>query len=252
MYVHTSALHVRPCAHWQDLDGAHLVEVVRSATVTGQSMNAGHTPQPINAGHTHLPTECGSTVDKSAELAGLVLEGGQVRYLEHRHLRYLYRPSVGKFVLLRGLDVGYAPSVLHEMNTGLRCDYHSIRSAYCSTCVILCVVMLSRVHCIYMYMYVVYTRAACYGVNSINVPVKPYHVLLVEEVLHPFFIFQLLSVAFWMADAYYYYSGTVHTLPTLPPSSLPPCCSSLSPLQLLSIALLLQLQYSSSQQCRWR
>ena len=38
-------------------------------------------------------------------------------------------------------------------------------------------------------------------------PVKPYHVLLVEEVLHPFFIFQLLSVAFWMADTYYYYSG---------------------------------------------
>ena len=45
---------------------------------------------------------------------------------------------------------------------------------------------------------------------------KPYHVLLVEEVLHPFYIFQLLAVAFWMADNYYYYSGMYMYVPLSP------------------------------------
>ena len=46
-----------------------------------------------------------------------------------------------------------------------------------------------------------------YGDNIIDVPVKPYHVLFVDEVLHPFYIFQILAVIFWVADVYYYYSG---------------------------------------------
>ena len=36
-------------------------------------------------------------------------------------------------------------------------------------------------------------RLAQYGANSIDVPVKSYHVLLIEEVLHPFYIFQVCS-----------------------------------------------------------
>ena len=36
-------------------------------------------------------------------------------------------------------------------------------------------------------------RLAQYGANSIDVPVKSYHVLLIEEILHPFYIFQVRS-----------------------------------------------------------
>lgn len=36
-----------------------------------------------------------------------------------------------------------------------------------------------------------YERQQRYGSNDINVPVKPYHVLFIEEVLHPFYIFQV-------------------------------------------------------------
>lgn len=36
-------------------------------------------------------------------------------------------------------------------------------------------------------------RLAQYGANSIDVPVKSYHVLLIEEVLHPFYIFQVCT-----------------------------------------------------------
>ena len=50
-------------------------------------------------------------------------------------------------------------------------------------------------------------RLLRYGPNSLDVPVKPYHVLLIEEVLHPFYIFEVLTVIFWMMDDYYYYAG---------------------------------------------
>ena len=52
-------------------------------------------------------------------------------------------------------------------------------------------------------------RLCLYGPNSINVPVKPYHVLFIEEVLHPFYIFQLLSISLWMYEHYYSYAGII-------------------------------------------
>lgn len=64
---------------------------------------------------------------KSKELSSVLLEGGVIRYLEHRHLRYLYRPAMGKFVLLRGLDAGHTPSDLHQMKGGLLSDDHTLR-----------------------------------------------------------------------------------------------------------------------------
>ena len=77
-----------------------------------------HTHQPIRIGHTHPATEW----------AGLA-EGCVVRYLQHRHLRYLFSPAVGKFVLLRGLDSGHASSDLHLMKEGLSSEEHATRSA---------------------------------------------------------------------------------------------------------------------------
>jgi predicted P-type ATPase len=143
----------------KDLNGNKCVEVVKTVTLPG------HTHQPIRIGHTFV---------------GLkeVWSGGVVRYMVHRHLRYLYQPSVGKFVLLRGLDGGHTSSALHGMRGGLSLEQHS-------------------------------QRVCLYGENSIDVPVKPYHVLLVEEVLHPFYIFQLVSVVFWIVEQYYYYAGAV-------------------------------------------
>uniref|UniRef100_A0A3B3ZS56 Cation-transporting P-type ATPase N-terminal domain-containing protein n=1 Tax=Periophthalmus magnuspinnatus TaxID=409849 RepID=A0A3B3ZS56_9GOBI len=45
-----------------------------------------------------------------------------------------------------------------------------------------------------------------YGSNLIDVPVKSYIQLLFEEVLNPFYIFQLASIILWMSDHYYYYA----------------------------------------------
>jgi len=47
------------------------------------------------------------------------------------------------------------------------------------------------------------------GCNLVKVPVKPYLVLLVEEVLNPFYVFQVWSVTIWMLDDYVYYAMCV-------------------------------------------
>ncbi|XP_056279405.1 cation-transporting ATPase 13A2 isoform X2 [Pseudoliparis swirei] len=49
-------------------------------------------------------------------------------------------------------------------------------------------------------------RRRMYGPNLIDVPVKPYAKLLFEEVLNPFYVFQVFSIALWMADDYYFYA----------------------------------------------
>ncbi|MBN3324731.1 AT132 ATPase, partial [Atractosteus spatula] len=49
-------------------------------------------------------------------------------------------------------------------------------------------------------------RRKVYGQNLIDVPVKSYLRLLLEEVLNPFYIFQIFSVVLWISDNYYYYA----------------------------------------------
>ncbi|XP_070695999.1 polyamine-transporting ATPase 13A2 [Pempheris klunzingeri] len=49
------------------------------------------------------------------------------------------------------------------------------------------------------------SRRRIYGPNLIDVPVKPYMKLLFEEVLNPFYVFQLFSITLWMIDNYYFY-----------------------------------------------
>ncbi|ODN02682.1 putative cation-transporting ATPase 13A3 [Orchesella cincta] len=48
-----------------------------------------------------------------------------------------------------------------------------------------------------------------YGFNEIYVEVKGYLKLLVDEVLNPFYIFQVFSIILWSADEYYYYGACV-------------------------------------------
>ncbi|XP_064156772.1 cation-transporting ATPase 13A2 isoform X2 [Anguilla rostrata] len=52
-------------------------------------------------------------------------------------------------------------------------------------------------------------RRTVYGENLIDVPVKSYMRLLFEEVLNPFYVFQVLSIILWMTDHYYYYAGCI-------------------------------------------
>ncbi|XP_038629076.1 cation-transporting ATPase 13A2 isoform X2 [Scyliorhinus canicula] len=50
------------------------------------------------------------------------------------------------------------------------------------------------------------TKRRVYGLNVIDVPVKTYLRLLIEEVLNPFYIFQIFSIILWITERYYYYA----------------------------------------------
>ncbi|KFP22334.1 putative cation-transporting ATPase 13A2, partial [Egretta garzetta] len=58
-------------------------------------------------------------------------------------------------------------------------------------------------------------RRKIYGPNVIEVPVKSYARLLVEEVLNPFYIFQVFSIVLWVCDAYYYYAACIFLISTI-------------------------------------
>ncbi|KAF1390798.1 hypothetical protein PFLUV_G00061780 [Perca fluviatilis] len=49
-------------------------------------------------------------------------------------------------------------------------------------------------------------RRLMYGPNLIDVQVKSYVKLLFEEVLNPFYVFQVFSITLWIVDNYYYYA----------------------------------------------
>ena len=55
-------------------------------------------------------------------------------------------------------------------------------------------------------------RAEIFGKNNINIEEKPIIQLLADEVLHPFYIFQVFSILLWLADDYYYYASCIFVI----------------------------------------
>ncbi|GMM44557.1 putative acid anhydride hydrolase [Pichia kluyveri] len=49
-------------------------------------------------------------------------------------------------------------------------------------------------------------RKMIFGDNIINIVEKSISKLLVDEILHPFYVFQIFSIFLWLADNYYYYA----------------------------------------------
>nr|XP_057940919.1 cation-transporting ATPase 13A2 isoform X2 [Doryrhamphus excisus] len=52
-------------------------------------------------------------------------------------------------------------------------------------------------------------RRQVYGPNLIDVPVKSFYKLLTDEVLNPFYIFQIFSIILWLFDEYYFYAACI-------------------------------------------
>ncbi|KAJ8705269.1 hypothetical protein PYW07_011096 [Mythimna separata] len=53
-----------------------------------------------------------------------------------------------------------------------------------------------------------------YGLNEINVPVQSIMTLILLEVFNPFYVFQLFTIAVWLAEPYYYYCIAVVLMST--------------------------------------
>ncbi|XP_063273631.1 polyamine-transporting ATPase 13A2 isoform X3 [Prinia subflava] len=111
-------------------------------------------------------------------------EKNTLRYYLFQGMRYVWLERRQAFCRVSVLDEGWTCAELHLHRAGLEPQERS-------------------------------ARRKIYGPNLIEVPVKSYARLLVEEVLNPFYIFQVLSMVLWVCDAYYYYAACIFLISTL-------------------------------------
>ncbi|XP_031724671.1 polyamine-transporting ATPase 13A2 isoform X2 [Anarrhichthys ocellatus] len=98
-----------------------------------------------------------------------------LRYYLFEGLRYIWMAQKGAFCRVSVLNENWTRKDLYDFQKGLS---HLEQSS----------------------------RRRMYGPNLIDVPVKPYIRLLFEEVLNPFYVFQVFSIILWMVDRYYLYA----------------------------------------------
>ncbi|OXB77267.1 UNVERIFIED_CONTAM: hypothetical protein H355_002259, partial [Colinus virginianus] len=111
-------------------------------------------------------------------------EHNVLRYYLFEGLRYVWMERRQAYCRVSSLDEGWTCAELHLCQAGLGHQDHS-------------------------------SRRKIYGPNLIEVPVKSYAKLLVEEVLNPFYIFQVFSIVLWVCDAYYYYAACIFLISTI-------------------------------------
>ncbi|XP_073512248.1 polyamine-transporting ATPase 13A2 isoform X2 [Phyllobates terribilis] len=105
-------------------------------------------------------------------------EANVLRFFVFEGMRYIWRPAAMVFVKVSSLDEGLTCGEIHKCKAGLSQSDHD-------------------------------NRKLIYGPNEIDVPIKSYAQLLMEEVLNPFYIFQVFSVVLWLCEGYYYYAGCI-------------------------------------------
>ncbi|KAM8862971.1 polyamine-transporting ATPase 13A2 [Spinachia spinachia] len=98
-----------------------------------------------------------------------------LRYYLFEGLRYIWLAKKGSFCRVSVLNENWTCKDLHGFQKGLSPLEQSVRKQM-------------------------------YGPNLIDVPVKPYVQLLFEEVLNPFYVFQVFSITLWLVDHYYFYA----------------------------------------------
>ncbi|KAJ8395144.1 hypothetical protein AAFF_G00036000 [Aldrovandia affinis] len=105
-------------------------------------------------------------------------EKALMRYYMFEGLRFLWMPKKGAYCRVSVLCEDWTCDDLYRQQGGLSLQEQS-------------------------------ARRKVYGHNLIDVPVKSYLQLLFEEVLNPFYIFQVFSILLWMSDNYYYYAACI-------------------------------------------
>jgi len=102
----------------------------------------------------------------------------EVRYLNLKKMKYIWDEETSSFYACAGLDRNISLQKLHAYSKGLTEDESSM-------------------------------RRNLYGENEIKVPLHSIPVLLIKEILSPFYVFQVFSVCFWYADDYWMYASTI-------------------------------------------
>ena len=99
--------------------------------------------------------------------------------------RYYWDVSEGRFVKLEGLETRMNIGDLHNSHAGLT-ETESQR------------------------------RSFLFGRNEIVVPLESIFMLMVKEILTPFYVFQVFSITFWFCDEYWKYSTAILITSPLP------------------------------------
>ncbi|EDQ89259.1 uncharacterized protein MONBRDRAFT_25515 [Monosiga brevicollis MX1] len=108
------------------------------------------------------------------------VEDSEPMQFHHRHVRYVWCAENEQFERVCGLDVATPTSKLLA--------YAHNQEQQSST----------RPSLIYRH-----------GANTVDVEVKSYMTLLFEEILSPFYIFQIFAIILWGFELYYYYAGCI-------------------------------------------
>lgn len=104
----------------------------------------------------------------------------QLRSLDYRYIRFCYHPLKDKFILANTWK-DPAWTNISALREGLGNDERDYRE---------------RV----------------FGKNVIDLAEKPTGQLLVEEVINPFYVFQIASLLLWSVDEYYYYAACIFVI----------------------------------------
>ncbi|EFX01083.1 p-type ATPase [Grosmannia clavigera kw1407] len=101
----------------------------------------------------------------------------QLRVLDYRYVRFFYHPQRDKFVVSSGWKDPSWQDV-RKIQTGIDGDEKNLREVV-------------------------------FGSNLIDIAQKSTMQLLVDEVFHPFYVFQIASLVLWSLDEYYYYAVAI-------------------------------------------
>ncbi|XP_054290911.1 polyamine-transporting ATPase 13A3-like isoform X1 [Macrosteles quadrilineatus] len=119
------------------------------------------------------------TIHKVYVTAGSEVHGAgcTMRFFVHQLRKFIWTPELREFRLLQGLanDKNTLQTLLDNHTDGLSPQQQK-------------------------------QTLAVYGRNQINVEVKSYWRLLIDEILNPFYVFEIASIIFWCYDTYIFYS----------------------------------------------
>ncbi|BGP33107.1 hypothetical protein JCM10296v2_004896 [Rhodotorula toruloides] len=121
----------------------------------------------------------GATARKKAQLAAAGHVVDEIQFLDYRYYRFILHPGDGMFRMVREWKDPTWTS-LPQLRRGL-----STASSQLAL------------------------RTTLFDSNAIEIEAKSIGTLLMDEVLHPFYIFQIVSILLWAIDDYFYYAFAI-------------------------------------------
>lgn len=104
-----------------------------------------------------------------------------IRYMDYRYVRFVWNPASHRFILYNNYKDPAWRGTAKVCRGGLGDDSKD-------------------------------RRLSLFGSNLIDIAEKTIPQLLVDEVLHPFYVFQIASIILWSCDEYYYYAVCIFVI----------------------------------------